>query len=315
MTTLSTDFDSILNKYNLAKINTYKVLELLGTDYTFNAYGSDDYNEHYQTLLNCGTMLTFAKETVTDRNIYHLTSANFCRQRVCPMCQFRKSEKAFSEALKVTSELEDEGYRFLHLVLTIPNVSGGIALCDGIKKLYSSFNKFYNYKCVKKAFKGCLRCLEVSFNYDNDTFHPHLHCLIAVNGSYFNDSKIYLSYDKLRELWTKAVKADQLLQISVRAIKKGDTAGVAEVCKYCVKPLELEDTNDNNKNQQNVRVLLTLWHTLKGVRFVQKYGILKTKFKDIKEDYLDNNFSRKENEFQSVSLFWDVKSRSYVQYN
>ena len=103
MTTVSTEFESILEKYNRAKLNTYNVLELLGSDYTFNDYGSDVQNKHYEELLNCGTVLVFHKEQTTDKSIYHLTHSNFCRKRICPMCQFRKSEKTFAEMLKAKS--------------------------------------------------------------------------------------------------------------------------------------------------------------------------------------------------------------------
>lgn len=314
MPTVSTEFDSILDKYNNAKLNTYKVLELLGTDYTFNDFGSQQHNENYAKLVECGTVLTFSKECKNNTPIYHLTHSNFCRQRICPMCQFRKSQKAFAEALKVTDLLETQGYRFLHLVLTIPNCKGGTDLLNAINLLYKSFNKFYAYKDIKKAFKGALRCLEVSYNYDNDTFHPHLHTLIAVNGSYFNDSKIYLSYDKLRALWSKAVNLDCELQISVRAMKRGDKVGVAEVCKYCMKPLELDDERSPHKDMQNLTVLLTIWHTLKGVRFVQKYGVIKEAYKTLNLDNgeeLQDEFITTDIEAQRLSLFWDSKHLKY----
>ena len=314
---VSAEFESILEKYNKAKIKTYKVLELLGTDYTFNDYGADVINKHYQQLLNCGTVLTFAKEEVNGKKIYHLTHSNFCRQRICPMCQFRKSEKTFAEMLKVVEHLDEKGYRFLHLVLTIPNARGGRELIEGIKKLYKGFSRFLRKKQIERAFKGCLRCLEISYNYDNDTFHPHLHCLIAVNKSYFNDSKTYLSYDKIKQLWADSCGLDTtqgiFYQVFVRAMKQGDRVGVAEVCKYCVKPLDLESNDSFERETQNINVLLTLSHTLKGTRFLQKYGCVKDTYNELFRNNNDDDLCEELNSegMKKHTLFWNTNTMRY----
>ena len=86
----------------------------------------------------------------------------------------------FAEVLRVVKLLEND-YRFLHLVLTIPNSNDGNELVQAIRLLYKGFSFFMAYKSIRGAFKGVLRCLEISYNYESDSFHPHLHCLVAVN--------------------------------------------------------------------------------------------------------------------------------------
>lgn len=255
-----------IEKYTKQRLNIYRTLECVGSTDIFENWMINDL---YSKVLNCGTCLEFG---VDKNGITHLTNGNFCRNRICPMCQFRKSEKLFAQAIQIVEKLEKDGYRFLHIVFTIPNSQNELELVNDIKKLYNSFGKLWKYKDIKRAFKGCLRCLEISYNYDNNTFHPHLHCLVVVKKSYFTDSKVYLSYDKLRSLWQKACKADLPYQISVRAVKEGDYKGVAEVCKYSVKPLKFDDTQEQ---WQNERVILTIGWKLKGTRFLQKYGVLK----------------------------------------
>lgn len=315
MTRLSSDFQSILGKYEKHKADSYKVAELLGEDYTFRNYGADDL-KRYVSLVECGTFLQFGKDM---QGVYHLTGANFCRQRVCPMCQFRKAERTFAETLQVVKTLESEGFRFLHLVLTVPNPTYEYELQTAVKILYRGFNRFLKYKQVERAFKGALRCLEVSYNYNELSFHPHLHCLIVVRKSYFNDCKVYLPYDLLRELWTKAVRAElkkwgseadfartkHLLQISVRACKAGDYVGVAEVCKYCVKPLEF----NNGSEEQQKRLLLSLISTLKGTRFLQKYGIIKDKFRDFYRE--DNELEFDSDSDNAGSFVWNPDTFKY----
>lgn len=322
MTTVSADFESILEKYKIQKLNTYKVVELLGDNYIFEDMGADVFDKRYAALINCGTQLTFSKSDENGKTVYHLKAANFCRQRCCPMCQFRRSEKMFAQMLRVVKHLEGQ-YRFLHLVLTIPNQRYDYELVQGVKLLYKGFSNLLKYKQVRGAFKGILRCLEVSYNYDNDTFHPHLHCLVAVNRSYFNDSRKYLSYDLLRELWTEAVKkavrsspenfsfineSTPLLQIHVGACKEGDYSGVAEVCKYSLKPLDLEKSESDD---QNKRVLLTLWHTLKGARFVQKYGIIRDTWRELFGENEKEELTDEKAEGKTLFLQWNAQHLEY----
>lgn len=309
MTRFSEDFQNILKKYEKHKIQTYEILQLIGDDYSFNKYGADTKNAVYASMVNCGTQLFFTKCLENGNFVYHLTGANFCRLRICPMCQFRKAEKMFVETLQVVKQLE-ENFRFLHLVLTVPNVETGGELIDTIDSLYKGFNRFWKFSKIKKAYKGCVRCLEISYNYQNSTFHPHLHCLIAVNPSYFTDSRIYLNTKEVQLLWSKAMQSETLLQVYHRAIKKGDYKGVAEICKYCVKPLELKE----NYDVQNRTIVLTLFQTLKGKRFVQRYGVLKEQYKilfnDDNDEYLD---FIKEDIHQRIFINWDSKNLFYMK--
>ena len=258
-----------INKH-IEKYENYQSL----AEYNIQLIGELDYPftfDDVRTLSTCGEWLFFKN----DNGEYKLHSANFCRKRYCLICQWRKAEKQFSHCVQLADYLQEQGYRFLHLVLTVPNCERS-ALSATVKRLFESFGRFYSYKDIKKAFKGCLRCLEVSYNYTNKTFHPHLHCLVAVNKSYFTDSKIYLSHERLCALWSLANKTDRYLQLSVGTIK--DNLGFAEVSKYCVKPLELSPLYD----EDNKIILTELATTLKGTRFLQSYGVIRQALKELK---------------------------------
>lgn len=251
-------------------------------------------------LADCGNYISLDVEG-------KVVNASFCRKRYCPMCQWRKSERQFSYCLTISKDLYNMGYRFLHMVLTVPNCNGGVELQTTVKHLYSSFNRFYHYKKVKSAFKGVLRCLELSFNYDTHMFHPHLHCLVVVNSSYFNDSRVYISHNALVELWTKACKSDVDLQCSIRAIKEEDTMGFAEVSKYCLKPLELMEDRETD----NAYIVNTLGYTLKGVRFTAAFGIMKEELKKVKNSVED---VETQNELEQVFEFvWSHQDHKYIR--
>ena len=245
-------------------------------------------------LRTCGTRLFFKG--------HDLVAANFCRERVCPMCQYRRSMRLFAEMLRCAEAMEKDGYRFLHLVLTVPNCAPE-KLAETVDKLYKAFYKFWHYKGPKKAFKGALRALEVSFNAEKGTFHPHLHTLVVVTKSYFTNTRVYLNHDKLQSLWTQAVGADQPLQVHVAAVKAGDWQGVAEVTKYCVKPFDYAADVE-----AGLAIVEALGYTLKGRRFLQKYGVLQKYYKEAAAavpDVLDVSGDESMEQMFDFALIWD----------
>lgn len=265
-----TEIDVLTKEFLELKKKNDVIVNLLKDDFLLS--------EKAEKISVCGDFLGFSPSV--DTGEFRLVSANFCRERLCPTCQKRRSLKMYANVLKVVEYLKTN-VRFLHLVLTVPNCEGGEILTKTVKEMFKSFGKFYKYKDVKNAFKGCLRCLEITYNSDTGMFHPHLHCLIAVNKSYFN-SRYYLKYDTLQALWSNACKSDKPLQISVGAIKGDIAKGVAEVCKYCVKPFDFDELDFTTAQY----VLRTIGIVLKGQRCVQKYGVIKEAFKalDIDDD-------------------------------
>jgi hypothetical protein len=101
-----------------------------------------------------------------------------------------------------------------------------------------------------------------------------------------------------------------LLQIHIGALKEGDYSGVAEVSKYCVKPLELDD---EARDSQNIRLLLTLWCTLKGTRFVQKYGVIADKWRELFGDDSEEGDSLQADEVTESErwFMWSDEQRRY----
>lgn len=148
-------------------------------------------NKHYR-VLDCSTFLEFKLTTVNDLK---LTSANFCKVRLCPMCSWRRSLKIFGQVSKVMDHVEENyNYRYIFLTLTVRNCYGE-DLRDTLDLMTKSFNKLSERKAFKQAVKGYFRSLEITYNKKDNTYHPHFHMILAVDNSYFTQSKIYLSQE------------------------------------------------------------------------------------------------------------------------
>ncbi len=265
----------------------------------------DIFEQRYiDELCSCGEWLFF---TPDDDGALRFHSSSFCRKRLCPLCQWRKSLKQYSNCIEIAEALSADGYRFLHVVLTVPNCKGGAELDKTIKYLYSNFGNLINQPRIKKAFKGIMRCLEVSYNYDTHMYHPHLHCLVAVKKSYFNNSKQYISYDMLRDLWQQSCGAAVPYQVSLGVIK--NNLGFAEVSKYCVKPLDFDEAH----SVDNMAILTELVTTLKGRRLIQCYGVIKDVKRQLKlTDEIDKECDTDKKSAQMFYTFhYNARSNKY----
>lgn len=241
------------------------------------------------SISDCGTFLTFARNlSSSDDNV--LLSANFCKQRLCPTCSWRRSYKVFSQMMTALSAFSDKklldsagvdssiDYKFLFCTLTIRNCSID-ELNDYITLLLESYTmRFMKYKICKKAFLGHYRALEVTYNSLNNTFHPHLHCVFAVSSGYFKKD-YYISNDRLRELWKKALGVDYLPLTNIKKINGFDSdsfdsvaSAVCEVTKYTTKAIEYIDFTDI---ENTCNMLYALDSSLYNRRLYSFCGIFK----------------------------------------
>lgn len=278
-------------------------------DNTYIAIAYDEVDPHKAARLrDCANWLSFHRK---EDGALKLHDARFCRVRLCPICQWRRSLKTFAQMSQVLKVAKADGYQFIFLTLTIRNCSSD-ALSDELTHILLSFNRLIKYKDVQKAVKGFYRGCEVTHNLDTDDYHPHLHVILAVNKSYFS-GKTYISQDKWVELWQRALQVNYKPVVDVRKCN-GDVKSVAEVCKYMVKPEGILNFDDWDMTVDTVR---TLDKALENRRFVGMGGILKEIHKQLHlDDIEEGDFVHvdNDNDFEAtpeeVVYFWN----GYSQY-
>lgn len=259
-------------------------------------------------VFNCGTFLEFKASSDSgqdsDSFSYKLSNANFCRDRLCPMCNWRRSYKIFSNVSRIMDVIADD-YYFLFLTLTVPNCKD-FRLCSLIDDLQLGFNKLTKYKRFKKAVCGYFKVLEITRNLLADTYHPHFHCILAVNKSYFT-SRDYINHDEWLQMWRKAMKDNSITQVDVRRckpkedIKEGENAvkalksAVAEVTKYAVKASDYLGRLDKSGflvdlYPDNIidSAVLTLSGALRGRRLTSFGGVFSDTFHELQLDDSEN---------------------------
>jgi len=227
-------------------------------------------------LEHCADTLLFAENAEGKKK---LKSANFCRLRLCPMCQWRRSLKMFGQVQTITDKIleRDKSTRFLFATFTVKNVDAeNLETCINIlnnKFLYLvSRNKtFAPAKKLKQNLLGYLKAVEVTYNTKDKTYHPHLHVIFAVKSTFFKNKQNYMTKKEWIELWQKALGVDYKPQTDIRAIKTNTGKAIAEVAKYPVKTAPILSLPDD----EAVEVLKTLTLSLNKKRFVSYGGIFK----------------------------------------
>lgn len=212
----------------------------------------------------CGTYLSFNRTPDGKMSLY---TANFCRQRLCPMCQWRRSIKIRTQADQMFRVLAAEGYRAVFLSLTQKNCKAE-DLTKEVDRLYQAVREFQNLKSFRKSFDGFYRAFEITYNADEDTYHPHFHYLLIVKPEYFDrESGLYWTHEQLVRRWRRILDLDYdpRCHIEVVTQKPGQsiTSACAEMCKYPTKTAEIR-TSD---------VLRTVDYALRGRRLVAWGGV------------------------------------------
>nr|AAB36954.1 Rep protein [Paenibacillus popilliae] len=244
-----------------------------------------------ESVLYCGSRLKFA--WFPEGHYKRLKWASFCRVRLCPMCGWRRSLKVAHQVKRVAhTAMESTNLRWVFLTLTVKNVSGD-KLSDEMDHLTKSFRRLFQRKRFKKTVLGFFRGLEVTYNKDKDTYHPHYHVLLAVTPDYF--TRNYIKKSEWSELWRDAARLDYDPVVDVRVVKDGRRVGkeqeilvdkgyidpgiVSEMSKYTVKSSQYLFKDDERLTD---KVVLTFERALSGRRLFAFGGLLKEVYNCLK---------------------------------
>lgn len=319
------------------------------------AIGSSEreyWNKRADRLRDCGVHLWF--NVYSDGNggeMMKVKHAESCCIRLCPLCTWRRSIKIQTHTRKILESMQAEKeYKYILVTLTVPNVTGA-ELSDKISDMMRAWNIFNKYNRFTKAVKGWYRGLEITHNLqkykfkyikkdgkkqrvtlvdDNgkpipnpfyDTYHPHFHCIFAVNPSYFND-RTYIKRDEWLAMWQKAMKDPTITQVDVRKVKPKNGANtsdivgaVCEVAKYTVKSGDYVLPWDWDMSCKSVEVLDK---ALANRRLVAFGGVMKDWHKKLNlDDEIDGNLiedgeTPNGEVIREVCAFWNVGYQQYL---
>lgn len=248
----------------------------MSNEYLSIAYDEID-KKKAERLRACGKVLTF---DVDERGNKRLVNAESCRVRLCPLCSWRRSLKSYYNTMKIVDYINEHynNTAYIFVTLTVQNCNAD-KLSDTLDLLFSALKRLTSLKAIRAVWRGSVRNVEVTHNVNVndawfDTYHPHVHMLVAVNKSYFKDKR-YISRAKLAQLWKECLRVDYLPQVDIRACKGTDAHAVAECSKYATKASDYLIFDDWDLTVDTVR---TLDKALANRRLINYAGL----FRDVK---------------------------------
>lgn len=274
-------------------------------------------------VFSCAERLEY--KVNTDGSI-SLNKVWFCKNKLCPICNWRRALKHSYQASNVLdiAMKKHPKAQFLFLTLTVKNVPGS-ELKESLTHLTKSFDRLFRRAKVKKNLIGFMRATEVTYSEERDDYHPHLHILLMVKPNYFNGSDNYIKQAEWSELWKKSAKLDYNPIVDVRKIKTDGNSedeslykAVLETAKYPVKPIDSMDLSEDTR----LKVVANLYRGLYKKRQISYGGELKTIYKSLCLDSVEDGdlihvtgSDDLEKTYNTIvaKWFWDIKKYIRVE--
>lgn len=295
----------------------------------------EDLAKKAERMYDCGNYLVFKMK---DGRL-KLYQAYFCKARLCPMCNWRRSLKiAFQNKKIVQVANEREKVKWVFLTLTVRNVEGN-NLKNAMDQMTEAWNRLAGYAKFKKSVKGYFRAMEVTRNWDKEsewygTYHPHFHVLLAVPTNYF--TKNYIKQSEWTDMWQRAMKIDYTPIVHVAKVKPkrestdfveveqemkkviAEQNAIFEVSKYPVKDTDV--IRGNKVTDENIQTVKDMDKALAYKRLISYGGLLKEIHKELNledaEDgdliHVDEDSDEVANGAVDVMAYWHVGLNNYV---
>lgn len=227
---------------------------------------------------------------------------------------------------KIESDDSGKDICWLFLTLTVENVKGD-KLKDTLSDMIKAFNRMFTSgrtatfnKKLERVLLGYMRGIEVTYNNRKDTYHPHIHVLLAVDKNYFNNSKLYVKQSEYADMWKQSLKIDYIPVVSVQRITGKSHGTKQEICETAKYPVKLDTVLKIRDIETASNAVTVLHNALYRRRLIVFGGILKKvkaelKLQDIENVNLNDNIESftPNSKTQEICYHWDYKTGAYFE--
>jgi plasmid rolling circle replication initiator protein Rep len=255
-----------------------------------------DFLKRARNLEYCAEMIASQDSATLDGEVFvEVTDANFCRERLCPVCAGLKSRKMGLQVASVYYKHKELYPSEVPILLTLTKRNNEYPdLKAGMKELSDGFLKLRKRQEFVDAVTGWYSCKEVTTNYSAKQFHPHMHILMMVPKAYFDKKRgLYIEHDTWVRLWQECLGVDYKPSVYVNSVMKrvGKTnkrgqiiteeGAIAEVTKYVVKPGDVLCRNHKGEIWADPEIVRYLQLGLKGAHLTAKGGTFRVLAKEV----------------------------------
>ena len=211
------------------------------------------YKKRGDRMSICGDVLEY--RYCEDCGTWYIKKANLCRDRFCPICSWRLSLQRYNEMRDIVSTInstENSITNWSLITLTCKNCEEG-QISETLSRMAKAWNLTKQQRDIKPHMVGWARSVEITYNEDLKTFHPHYHCLIAWKNG--NSGTLLVNkwlmackkYGLIANIKAQNVSPVQhlknengeLIQVS-QELPKQFTKAILETFKYSIKTSDVE---------------------------------------------------------------------------
>lgn len=231
-------------------------------------------DEAYAAMEHCGDYLVYLEDDAREHR--KLDIGFFCKQRLCSGCAWRAAVKSAQCIAAIAAALAEKRRAMLMVTLTVPNVPG-----SELRRTMQHIGRSWIRLIKRQKYQiwgDYVRKLEITYNAQADTYHPHLHCVVFVPSTYF--ARHYISRAQLLKDWREVTGQPEITQVDVRRCRKlrEGTSAILEVAKYSAKASDYS---------QSEAVLDTMYEALHHSRLITYSGLCKELRDDFKAGKLE----------------------------
>lgn len=172
----------------------------------------DSQSNAYMAARACGTQASFVRSKSTGEV---KIVVNGCGQRTCPMCQKSVATELEYRLLRMLGTVRENEWSFITLTLRATDGT----LRDQLDFLRASFRRLRQQHIWQENVFGGRAMIEVTFNQQTGSWHPHLHILTRAN---------FIRKDLLSKAWARATLGSTI--IDIQRIASGSQAAKYVSC-------------------------------------------------------------------------------------
>ena len=204
----------------------------------------------------------------------HIRRTNLCRDRLCPLCNWRLSLQRIGETINAMQWIAASGYTGYAAMLTLTQQNCTWQdLAAELERITTAWHMLSKRRDFVRHVVGWARSIEITQGV-NDTLHPHLHILLLFAPGYAAE----ISQRQWAQMWKESLDLDYTPIVDIRRAYARDdaayeqewqrlTAATVEATKYAMKAETLLDISAAR--------LADLAASIQGIRFVGYGGLVR----------------------------------------
>ena len=202
----------------------------------------------YERTCSCGS--------VVEQNDGKLTS-QYCGSRWCSVCNRIRSAQYISKYEPILKEWTDTQF----VTLTVVNVEA-TSLLDTLTEMNKNFRRVLDLMRKRKIKIRGLRKVEITYNEEAKTYHPHFHVLVEGKAE----------AEMLHNEWLRLNPTARGIAQSIKSVDADDVNVYKEIFKYITKLFSKD--KDGKYKEVNPTALDIIFRVMKGRRTLQPFGFV-----------------------------------------